>query len=184
MDIDKHYKAKALDLSGKAIKNIWGTLTVQFTTSFEDSPIPSTFITLCPCPQGWEKTYSDGHPYFFNATTKQVTSVLPPQRDFDVNGLRLPHGWIRESGYYRNFINGVIQQVTPMYQGDSVATTNVDAKKPVASDFQFFETSLEKYNEFGRRDNDSDVEAWSVYAGAPGAAFGAFGATGALCIIQ
>ena len=146
---------------------------MKFKTRVETSPISSTFITLCPCPQGWEKKINaNGRPYYFNVTTYQFTSVLPPESDFDMNGLRLPHGWTRESGCYRNVITETSQRATPLYQGElatSYSTAgiwDVVATKPVTSDFQFFESILEDYNDFGRRYDDFGAGAWGIYAGA------------------
>ena len=176
MDIDKHFKR--LQLNGKAFTNSVGLLSVKFTADVKTPTNRSTFITWCPCPQDWEKKIDanrSGRPYFFNARTGQVTGVLPPERDlevtgrtfavptdsdFDMNGQRLPQGWKRGDIDYSNATTKSRQRSTPLYQGEArtsysiAGDWDVEAAKPDTSDFQFFETNLENYSEFGRQAND------------------------------
>ena len=195
MDIDKH--SKRLQLNGKAFTNSVGLLSVEFMTDVETFSNRSTFITWCPCPQGWEKKIdANDCPYFFNATTDQFTGVLPPgdlkvtgrtvavltDGDFDMNGQRLPQGWKRGGGHYSNATTKARQRSTPLYQGElrtSYSTAgdwDVKAAKPDTSDFQFFETDLERYSDFGRQANDL-FSAFDKYSYPNGAANGAALAT-------
>ena len=214
INIALHYER--LQLSSTAFIDGLGHLSVTFAKIKKTSSNKSAFITWYPCPPGWEKKADEiGLPYFFNVTSSQLTGVLPPElnlavtrhsvavptdRDFDMNGLRLPEGWTRKNGpkgivSYYNAITEATQQSTPLYQGEATSYSltgywDVGAAKPNKSDFQFFETVLESYNDYGRQENNADVGPvgpwWGDATSAAGAlaTAGALAPAGTLCIIQ
>ena len=177
MDIGLH--CERLNLYGKAFTNNKGYLSITFNKIKQTSLDQSAFITGYPCPPGWENKADENGPYFFNVKSGQLTGVLPPraltrrpvavptESDFDMNGMRLPKGWTRKYGSkgivnYFNTITEATQQSTPLYQGEATSYSltghwDVGAAKPNKSDFQFFETVLESYNDFGRQENDTNV---------------------------
>ena len=175
-DLKLDIYTKSLALSGKAFGNNTGLL--QITLRKIDKFLnQSTFITMCPCPPGWEKCMDiEGYSYFCNKITNQITGVLPARRtqeltgrtvtapthrDFDMNGLRLPEGWTRECKtkdgrpHYFNATTKAAQRSTPLYQGEATSYTSsgvwdVKEAKPNVWDFQFFEAGFERNTRFDR----------------------------------
>lgn len=182
---------KRLQLTGKAFDDNNGFLSITLK-KIGNTSIQHGFITACLCPQGWEKKIdAGGHPYFHNTTTGQLTGVFPSEtnlevtgrtvtaptnRDFDMNGLRLPQGWTMEYGeegarpHYLNTSTKAAQWSTPLYQGEATSYTSsgirdIKEVKPNRWDFQLFETDFERNPEFGRWEIANETQGLSLPAG-------------------
>lgn len=108
-------------------------------------PVDSCFITSYPCPSKWEeKTTEAGHRRFRNTETGSTTVALPPQINFDTNGIQLPDDWKRDKAAwpkvkYLNTKTNACQECSPMYQGEEVQGNGKPAKVPTRKDYLFFE---------------------------------------------
>ncbi|KAL8818114.1 MAG: hypothetical protein Q9191_008010 [Dirinaria sp. TL-2023a] len=125
-----------------------------------NNPVDSCFILAYPCPSGWELTQTAKRYFYFQESDMfQKTIGLPPQREVDMNGLRLPKGWsraLRRAGesaaervcYQKEDTSG-FQWSTPLYQGEFKREA-----EPKSTDYQLFERDFEQLDRVTEWDTD------------------------------